>query len=216
MTLLKWKLLATPQLGGASSFFSNIIHPGVHVKSWRGSPKNDKVVTHDNSSSITNSNNASRTIVEEELGSSVDYTPSLSSSSTAVVTGYSPSGSGNHSDDRRVTAGIHSRAKTTTTTTTNTINSSTINNITTSVGAGMNDISGLLLDTNNNNNNNIVLTNTLPNNSDTVPHPSMMGNNVTATGRLNPVLKMGWLPGMRQPIATRDIGLASLIDDKVD
>lgn len=207
MTLLKWKLLATPQLGGASSYFSNIAHPGVHVKSWRGSPKNEKVVTHDNSS-ITNSNNSSRTIGEEELGTSVDHTPSLSSSS--MTAGSSPTvlSSGNHGDHRKVT-GIHSRVKTTAVNTTSAVNSSsisTVNDVT-----GMNDISGLLLDSNNND---TVLT--VPNNSDTFPHPTVMGNNVT--GKLNSVLKMGWLPGIRQPIATSEkgTGLASLIDDKVD
>jgi len=200
VTLLKWKLLATPQLGGATSYFSNIAHPGVHVKSWRGSPKNEKVVTHDNSN-ITNSNNSSRTIGEEELGSSVDYTPSSSSSvmtSTApLVTDHSPNTSlqaGNHSDVKRVT-GIHSRVKT---------NKTTVNNVT-----GMNDISGLLLD-NNNNSNKL----TLPDNSDKTPHLTMVGNSVT--GKLNPVLQIGWLPRMRQPMETGNIGLASIIDEKVD
>lgn len=32
MTLLKWKLLATPQLGGATTFFSDASLPGVHKK----------------------------------------------------------------------------------------------------------------------------------------------------------------------------------------
>ena len=206
VTLLKWKLLATPQLGGASSYFSNISHPGVHVKSWRGSPKNEKVVTHDNSN-ITNSNNSSRTIGEEELGTSVDYSPSStpSTATTTVTSAHSPTllstsspqPAGNHGDHKRVT-GIYSRVKTT--------NSSKINNVT-----GMNDISGLLLDTNNNNNN-IVLT--LPSSSDTVPHHSGVGNSVTS--RMNPLLQMRWLPGVRQAIATERIGLSSLIDDKVD
>lgn len=196
--------MATPQLGGASSYFSNIAHPGVHVKSWRGSPK--KVVTNDNND-ITNNN--SRTI-GEELGSSVDTPSSLSSSSsllsmtTSAVTGYSPSSTGNHSDHRR---GIHSRVRTTTATSdaVATSNTSTINNVT-----GMNDITQLLGDTNN-----ASSTNTLPNSNDTVPHPTMVGSNVT--GRLNPVLKMGWLPGMRQSTSAKDIGLASLLDDdKVD
>ncbi len=35
VTLLKWKLLASPQLGGATSFFSNAAGPGVHMKKWR-------------------------------------------------------------------------------------------------------------------------------------------------------------------------------------
>ena len=207
VTLLKWKLLATPQLGGASSYFSNITtHPGVHVKSWRGSPKNDKVITHDNSNII---NTSSRTI-GEELGTSVDYTPSSSSSLSPSTTALGHSPSGNHGDHRRVTGSVYSRVKPTsnTTTTANTTsNSSTVNDV-----SGMNDISGLLLDTNNNNAN--VLSNALPNCDNTAPHPTMVGSN--ATGRFNPVLKMGWLPGMKQPIATRNVGLASLIDDKVD
>ena len=192
---MKWKLLATPQLGGASSYFSNITHPGIHVKAWRGSPKNEKVVSHNNSI-----NNSSRTIIEEELGTSVDCTPSSSSTvaAAAVVTGYSLASSGKH-NDHSSRPGIYSRLKTTTSTT-NTTSNSSVNSIT-----GMNDISALLLDTNNNNN----VT------SDTLPHPTRVGNN-NVTGRLNPALKMGWLPGMRQPMATSDIGLASLIDDKVD
>ena len=32
LTLLKWKLLATPHLGGATSFFSSASRPGIHVK----------------------------------------------------------------------------------------------------------------------------------------------------------------------------------------
>lgn len=35
VTLLKWKLLASPQLGGATTFFSDAARPGVHVKGWR-------------------------------------------------------------------------------------------------------------------------------------------------------------------------------------
>ena len=35
VTLLKWKLLASPQLGGATSFFSDASRPGVHVKGWK-------------------------------------------------------------------------------------------------------------------------------------------------------------------------------------
>ncbi len=35
MTLLKWKLLATPQLGGATTFFSDASQPGVHRKKWK-------------------------------------------------------------------------------------------------------------------------------------------------------------------------------------
>ena len=200
VTLLKWKLLATPQLGGASSYFSNITHPGVHVKLWRGSPKNEKVVTHDNSNI---SNTSSRTI-EEELGTSVDYTPSSSSSPSTTAVGHSPSG--NHGDHRRMT-GIYSRVKpSSSTATANTAsNSSTANDV-----SGMNDISGLLLNTNNNN----VLSNALPNSDNAVPHPTMVGSN--ATGRFNPVLKIGWLPGMKQQIASRNVGLTSLIDDKVD
>ena len=32
VTLLRWKLLATPQLGGAASYFTSTDHPGVHQK----------------------------------------------------------------------------------------------------------------------------------------------------------------------------------------
>lgn len=35
VTLLKWKLLASPQLGGATSFFSDAARPGVHLKKWK-------------------------------------------------------------------------------------------------------------------------------------------------------------------------------------
>ena len=35
VTLLKWKLLATPQLGGATTFFSDASRPGVHMKRWK-------------------------------------------------------------------------------------------------------------------------------------------------------------------------------------
>lgn len=35
VTLLKWKLLASPQLGGATSFFSDAAQPGVHRKKWK-------------------------------------------------------------------------------------------------------------------------------------------------------------------------------------
>lgn len=35
VTLLKWKLLASPQLGGATSFFSDATRPGVHMKGWK-------------------------------------------------------------------------------------------------------------------------------------------------------------------------------------
>ena len=35
VTLLKWKLMASPQLGGATSFFSDAARPGVHVKGWK-------------------------------------------------------------------------------------------------------------------------------------------------------------------------------------
>ena len=37
LTLLKWKLLATPHLGGAASFFSPASRPGIHVKGWKSS-----------------------------------------------------------------------------------------------------------------------------------------------------------------------------------
>ena len=36
MTLLKWKLLASPQLGGATTFFSDAKRPGVHLKKGKG------------------------------------------------------------------------------------------------------------------------------------------------------------------------------------
>ena len=35
VTLLKWKLMATPQLGGATTFFSDASRPGVHLKGWK-------------------------------------------------------------------------------------------------------------------------------------------------------------------------------------
>lgn len=35
VTLLKWKLLASPQLGGATTFFSDATRPGVHMKRWK-------------------------------------------------------------------------------------------------------------------------------------------------------------------------------------
>ena len=41
VTLLKWKLLATPQLGGATSFFSDQTGPGVHLKKWSASQIKD-------------------------------------------------------------------------------------------------------------------------------------------------------------------------------
>lgn len=34
VTLLKWKLLASPQLGGAKAYFSDASRPGVHLKKW--------------------------------------------------------------------------------------------------------------------------------------------------------------------------------------
>lgn len=34
VTLLKWKLMASPQLGGATSYFSDSSMPGVHQKSF--------------------------------------------------------------------------------------------------------------------------------------------------------------------------------------
>ena len=42
VTLLKWKLMASPQLGGATSFFSNASRPGVHVKGWKAAGIVDK------------------------------------------------------------------------------------------------------------------------------------------------------------------------------
>ena len=41
VTLLKWKLLATPQLGGATTFFSDASRPGVHMKRWKESGVKD-------------------------------------------------------------------------------------------------------------------------------------------------------------------------------
>jgi len=35
VTLLKWKLLASPQLGGATTYFSDASRPGVHLKKWK-------------------------------------------------------------------------------------------------------------------------------------------------------------------------------------
>ena len=37
VTLLKWKLLATPQLGGTKTYFSNASTAGVHLKRWPAS-----------------------------------------------------------------------------------------------------------------------------------------------------------------------------------
>ena len=42
VTLLKWKLLATPQLGGATTFFSDASRPGVHMKGWKAAGIVDK------------------------------------------------------------------------------------------------------------------------------------------------------------------------------
>lgn len=42
VTLLKWKLMASPQLGGATSFFSDASRPGVHVKGWKAAGIVDK------------------------------------------------------------------------------------------------------------------------------------------------------------------------------
>ena len=82
----------------------------------------------------------------------------------------------------------------------------------------MNDITGLLLDSNSNNNNSeevsgVLSSDVVPSkSSDILPHPPRGG-----MGRLNPALRMGWLPGNTQPpIATRNVGLSSLLDDEVD
>ena len=42
VTLLKWKLMASPQLGGATSFFSDASRPGVHIKGWKAAGIKDK------------------------------------------------------------------------------------------------------------------------------------------------------------------------------
>ena len=140
VTLLKWKLLATPQLGGATSYFSNLIHPGVHMKSWKGiSPKHSshKTSSQDNTTNITTA--------EEELGSSVDCSPSSSINTKGKV---------------------YSRTKT---------------NTSTCSVSGMNDITGLLLDSNSNNNNSeevfgVVNSDVVPSkSSDTLPHHSKVG-----------------------------------------
>jgi len=179
VTLLKWKLLATPQLGGASSYFSNLTQPGVHMKSWKGvSPKHHKNSSQPSSTTMTTAG------ADEELGSSVDCSPSSSSNN------------------------ISSKGK---------VYSRTTNTTSCSV-SGMNDISGLLsVDSNSNNNTELMSaelnTGVVPSkNSDTFPHPVGVG-----MGRLNPALKLGWLPGNTQPsMATRNVGLASLLDDEVD
>lgn len=41
VTLLKWKLLASPQLGGATTYFSDASRPGVHMKKWKGGMMNE-------------------------------------------------------------------------------------------------------------------------------------------------------------------------------
>lgn len=51
MTLLKWKLLASPQLGGAKAYFSDASIPGVHLKKWPGSGVVDHSATVDSLSS---------------------------------------------------------------------------------------------------------------------------------------------------------------------
>ena len=35
VTLLKWKLLASSQLGGDTTYFSDASRPGVHLKNWK-------------------------------------------------------------------------------------------------------------------------------------------------------------------------------------
>ena len=42
VTLLKWKLMASPQLGGATSFFSDASRPGVHIKGWKAAGIKDR------------------------------------------------------------------------------------------------------------------------------------------------------------------------------
>lgn len=46
VTLLKWKLLASPQLGGATSFFSDAAQPGVHRKRWKAGGVIDEDPSH--------------------------------------------------------------------------------------------------------------------------------------------------------------------------
>jgi len=77
----------------------------------------------------------------------------------------------------------------------------------------MNNIPGLLLDSNNNNSEQVsgVLSNDVApsKSSDTLHHPPRVG-----MSRLNPVLTVGWLSGNTQPpIATRNVELASLLDE---
>lgn len=43
VTLLRWKLLATPQLGGASSYFTSSAHPGVLQKNY-ATPRPDSTI----------------------------------------------------------------------------------------------------------------------------------------------------------------------------
>ena len=47
MTLLKWKLLASPQLGGATSYFSDATHPGVHLKKTKLTEKQTNLLAPD-------------------------------------------------------------------------------------------------------------------------------------------------------------------------
>ena len=46
MTLLKWKLLASPQLGGATTFFSDAKRPGVHLKKAKFADKPSSASGH--------------------------------------------------------------------------------------------------------------------------------------------------------------------------
>ena len=48
VTLLKWKLLASPQLGGAKAYFSDASRPGVHLKKWPVSGVVDERVPENN------------------------------------------------------------------------------------------------------------------------------------------------------------------------
>ena len=68
VTLLKWKLLASPQLGGASTYFSDASRPGVHLKKWKAGGIQDADYNHDNSQSLSPSSvELNRTNMSEEV-----------------------------------------------------------------------------------------------------------------------------------------------------
>ena len=74
VTLLKWKLLATPQLGGATTFFSDASRPGVHLKKWKAGGVQDNEATSSETPSQVGSKDSTTDITSleqshlEELG----------------------------------------------------------------------------------------------------------------------------------------------------